>query len=250
MNKKVDTVKLISAIAAALVFLLAVLAFVLSYSSLQHMAQTNGIAGRLSYLWPLLLDFAMIVFSLAILRANLRAESATYPWLLTIAFSGLATVANILDVTTLGIPAWMIAASVKALAPVALVLAFELLMGMIRAEIKRGATVTGIAELIQQQAAILAETEQARQTLAQLAGQRDEAKADLDQIRREKRRELKQPPTDATQETKDKALAVLRESPQISGADLGRKIGKSPRLGQMLKLELEPVVTQNGHNAK
>ncbi len=250
MNKKIDTVKLISGIAAALVFVLALLAFVLSYSSLQHLAAANQVGPRLSYLWPLLLDFAMIVFSLAILRANLRAERSLYPWVLTIAFSGLATVANVLDVTTLGIPAWMIAASVKALAPVALVLAFELLMGMIRAEIKRAAVLAALADLQTQQAAIIAETEQARQALAQLTGQRDELKAEISQIRSEKRRELKQPPTDATQETKDKALAVLRESPQISGADLGRKIGKSPRLGQMLKLELEPVITQNGHNAK
>lgn len=128
----------VSKLAAWLVGLLAIMAFVLSYSSLQHMAAGHGITGWLSYVWPALLDFAMVVFSLAILRANLRQEPSWYPWSLTIAFSGVSVLANILDVTPLGIPSVVIAAGVKALAPVALVLAFELLMTMVRAEIRAG----------------------------------------------------------------------------------------------------------------
>jgi Skp family chaperone for outer membrane proteins len=89
----------------------------------------------------------MLVFSLAILRANLRQERAIYPWTLTIAFAGLATIANILDVTSLGLPPVLVAASVKALAPIALVLAFELLMTMLRAEVKRAAVSQSLADL-------------------------------------------------------------------------------------------------------
>ncbi len=89
----------------------------------------------------------MIVFSLAILRANLRGESALYPWLLTGIFATLATLANILDVTSLGIPSLIVSASVKALAPIALVLSFELLMTMIKAEVKRTNAIKTIAEL-------------------------------------------------------------------------------------------------------
>jgi hypothetical protein len=146
-----NTIKIISISAAFLVGMLAILAFILSYSSLQHMAAQNGVGAYLSYLWPLLLDFAMIVFSLAILRANLRQESAKYPWLLTIVFASLATLGNILDVSAmaqvLGIPQIVIAASVKALAPLALVLSFELLMSMSKAEIKRSSIVQSLTEL-------------------------------------------------------------------------------------------------------
>jgi hypothetical protein len=142
-----DAVRLISWLTAGLVAILALFAFILSYSSLQHMAAHNGLPGWLSYLWPLLLDFAMLVFSLAILRANLRQERAIYPWALTIAFAGLATIANILDVTSLGLPPVLVAASVKALAPIALVLAFELLMTMMRAEVKRSAVLRSLADL-------------------------------------------------------------------------------------------------------
>jgi len=138
---------LISWLTAGLVAILALLAFILSYNSLQHLAAQNGLPGWLSYIWPLLLDFAMVVFSLAILRANLLRERAIYPWSLTIVFAGLATVANILDVTSLGLPPVIVAASVKALAPIALVLAFELLMSMLRAEAGRAAAVQSLAEM-------------------------------------------------------------------------------------------------------
>lgn len=170
-------IKLISTLAAVLVSIVATLAFILSYSSLQHMANANGVTGWLSYLWPLLLDFSMIVFSLAILRANLRGESAFYPWLLTIVFATLATLANVLDVHTLGIPAVVIGASVKAIAPVALVLSFELLMSMVKAEVKRSSVVKSLSQLAQ-------ELEQKRSDLdAKLEQMRVDLDAKLERMR-------------------------------------------------------------------
>lgn len=180
MSNRTDPIKLIAGLAAGLVGLLALLAFILSYNSLQHLAASNGIPGWLSHLWPLLLDFAMIVFSLAILRANLRREPNRYPWLLTIAFASLATVANVLDVASLGLPPVVIAAAVKALAPVALVLAFELLMSMLKAEINRAAVVTSLADLQTQtdQMTRLTETlaTQIEQQQVKLTDLRDQAK--------------------------------------------------------------------------
>jgi hypothetical protein len=152
-------IKRINWTAAALVGVVAIFAFVLSYSSLQHMAESNGVGKVLSHAWPLLLDFAMIVFSLAILRANLRQESNLYPWFLTITFAGLATVANVLDATTLGIPPVAIKATVKALAPITLVLAFELLMGMLRAEVKRKEETVAAQTLQEQVVALQGEIE-------------------------------------------------------------------------------------------
>jgi DNA-binding NarL/FixJ family response regulator len=140
-------IQLISTITAALVGIVALFAFVLSYSSLQHMAASNGVNGWLSFLWPLLLDFSMVVFSLAILRANLRQEAALYAWLLTVTFASLATIANVLDVTSLGISPVIVSSGVKAIAPIALVLSFELLMSMVKAEVKRAGVTIGIREL-------------------------------------------------------------------------------------------------------
>ena len=180
-------VQIISGLAALLVLVLAILAFTLSYSSLQHMAAGHGVEGWLSYLWPLLLDFAMIVFSLAILRASLRQESALYPWSLTATFAALATAGNVFDVTTFGVSAVIVGAIVKALAPVALVLAFELLMQMVKAEIRRSAVVQTLAELMAefdtQQTKLTAERDRLAAELGSLNDQIDRQMSKLDDIK-------------------------------------------------------------------
>lgn len=127
----------ISWLAAGLVALLALLAFSLSYSSLRELALANGVGPWLSYIWPLLLDFSMVVCSVVILRASLRGEPATWPWVLTGIYTFLATLGNILDVTSLWIPPVVVQAGVKALAALTCFVTFELLMSMVRAEVKR-----------------------------------------------------------------------------------------------------------------
>jgi len=154
----------LAALAGWLVGALAVLAFVLSYASLRHLAEANGTGWTLSWVWPLLLDFAMVVFSLAILRGNLRGERTWYPWTLTVIYAGLATVANVLDVMTLGLPPAVIAAAVKAIAPLTLVLAFELLMQMVRAEVKRSALIVRTADLRAEQDALTARIDAAKRS--------------------------------------------------------------------------------------
>lgn len=254
-QKPLDPLKitLISYITAGLVMTLALLAFILSYSSLQHMAQSNGIGEWLSYLWPLLLDFAMIVFSLAILRANLRSERNLYPWLLTIIFASLAMAANILDVTDLGIPPVFIAASVKALAPASLVLAFELLMAMVKAEVRRAATVQSIDDLKRQ--ATEAETETNRHRHRQADAEADaerlsdkikSLKAEIKTLQAEKRKEKSGAPAETSDATKAAAAAILAERGDISGAELGRLLGRSESLGRRLKRELVPADGTNG----
>lgn len=48
--------------------------------------------------------------------------------------------------------------------------------------------------------------------------------------------------------TKDRAMAILQERSDITGAELGRRVGRSERLGRMLKAELLPLVeTDNSH---
>ena len=65
---------LISTITALLVALLALGALVLSYNALRGVAVAYGLAGWQSYIWPLLLDFALVVFSLAVVRNALLRE--------------------------------------------------------------------------------------------------------------------------------------------------------------------------------
>jgi hypothetical protein len=251
--KSNNPIKFISWASGILVFSLAIMAFVLSYSSLQHLAQIHGVGPRLSYVWPMLLDFAMVVFSLAILRANLRQERAWYPWLLTLAFAAMATIANVLDVATLGLPPVVIAASVKALAPVSLVLSFELLMQMVRAEIRRAAVVQSLADLNRERAAVQAHKTALEADLAQaqtafaaesaaLAAKIEGLKTELAQLKQDRRQGY----AEISEDTEENALALLAKDPDISGSELGRQLGRSSSLGRKLKNKLAPVLSLNG----
>ena len=129
--------------ALALVLLLAIGGFALSYFSLQDLAKSNGLDGWHSYVWPLLVDAALVVFSLSVVRAYMRQENSVWPWVLVGIFT-LATIffnfihADDMSVSwsVLGVPVTL-RHIVHIVPPVALVLAFETLMSMLRKEIAR-----------------------------------------------------------------------------------------------------------------
>ncbi len=241
----------INAIATILVVIVAGFAFVLSYSSLQHMAANNGFEGTkwLSYLWPLLLDFAMIVFSLAILRANLRGEDNTYPWVLTIVFATLATVANVLDATTLGIPPAAIRATVKALAPITLVLAFELLMTMLRAEEARKGKLISIGNLAANIGRLTEEIEQ-------LAGNRDRLQRQISTLEDAKSGAKTRPMPANTQDKKAQnimaLLAYYAKDPQSTYTQAANEIGVSRQTiaNYLDELEEAGAIHRNGQGVQ
>jgi hypothetical protein len=236
-------IKLISIITAGLVSLLALLAFVLSYSSLQHMAAAHGVGPRLSYLWPLLLDFAMIVFSLAILRANLRQESARYPWTLAVIFAGLATLGNVLDVEAmaalLGIATIWISASVKALAPIALVLAFELLMKMVRAEIERAAITAGITVLVTERDTLAGVLDKLNGQIERQQAKLESIKADISTAKSVSVQQLQQARQDKIDQRRAEVLALLKEG--YSEPDMATELDVS------IKTIRRDIKALNGH---
>jgi hypothetical protein len=134
--------RLISYSSALLVFLLAAGAFVLSYATLWDTALAYGLPPRLAWIWPLLVDFALIVFSLAVVRASLYNERTWWPWLM-VALYTVATVAfNILHA-----PANLTAQVVAVVAPLSLFLSFETLMAMLKSEFRRKQMVQPLEEL-------------------------------------------------------------------------------------------------------
>ncbi len=137
--------KAISIVTGALVLFLAIGAFVLSYDALEALASSNGIDPSLTWLYPLLIDGAVIVFSLAVLRGSLLGERVYYPWALVIGFVVLSTAFNVLHA-----PGELLAQIIAAVPPLALALAFELLTGQIKAEIKRAGATTTLTELTRQ----------------------------------------------------------------------------------------------------
>ncbi|MBE7467638.1 MAG: DUF2637 domain-containing protein [Anaerolineales bacterium] len=250
---RTDTVKLISTLAAVLVALLAIGAFTLSYTSLKHLAIIHGIDPGLTWLWPLLLDFAMVVFSLAVLRANLRGESTLYPWMLTATYAGLATVGNVLDVSGLGIPGVVIAGAVKALAPVSLVLAFELLMAMIRAELKRANVLKSIADLKTEAEAMRQETERERQErqteLERLAVEQE--KVSVAMVAEQERLEAELKARKHKLEQSLAELATRKEALQVELAELRKKKQWMVETGEDTKRKAATILIEmhrNGHD--
>lgn len=140
MNDKPTAI--INRLSFALVGLLAAGAFVLSYASLWGTALAYGLSPWLAWIWPLLVDFALIVFSLSVVRANLKGERVLWPWLMV----GVYTLATV-SFNVLHAPDNTTARIVAIVAPVSLFLSFETLMAMLKAEVRRSGAVQSMAEI-------------------------------------------------------------------------------------------------------
>ena len=134
--------KAIALTTAALVFLVALGSFTLSYNALRDYAAHNGIPGHLAYIWPLLIDFALIVFSLSVVNSYLQSESTFKQWGLV----GVYTLATI-GFNVAHAPGNLAAQIVAAIAPVSLFFSFELLMGQLKTSVKKQGLARNIEQL-------------------------------------------------------------------------------------------------------
>lgn len=136
----------INRLAVSLVSLLALGAFVLSYNALYEVAKSHGIPVRLAWIWPLLIDGAIVVFSISVVRASLLRESARWPWALVIVFTVGTVFFNVLHFVPIPYPL-VVSVTIAIIAPVGLVLAFETVMGMLKSNVARKEIVRSIAEI-------------------------------------------------------------------------------------------------------
>ncbi len=135
---------LISTLTGVLVFLLAAAAFLLSFDALKHLAATNGIPAGKSWIYPAIVDGAIIVFSLSVLQASLNRQHTLYPWILVGAFTVLSVILNIVHA-----PASFLSRVLAAIPPLALFLSFELLMGQIKGLVQRSGAIQSLQELFE-----------------------------------------------------------------------------------------------------
>lgn len=247
--------------AAALVFLVSVIAFILSYNALQDVAATNGVPGRLAYLWPLLIDFPLVVFSLAILRANLYKESARWPWVLVITFTVATITFNLIHAADS-----MIARSVAAVAPIALFLSFETLVGMIRNEINRAGMLDSLQSLTGQIAGMQDQLTTLRQQVKTTVSRRDNLQAEIESLtgeangllreREHLTAEIETLAQDLTLEretvavrvsdTRQRIAEILTENDKLSSAEVAGRVGVSAGRVRQIRKELTGIV--NGQN--
>jgi len=129
-------VKGISRTSCVMVFGLAAASFTLSFESLRTLAEEEQVvAENLSWIFPLVIDGSIVVFSLSALRSSLREESAWFNRLLVIIVTLLSVALNISHVECEALA--MILAGTP---PVLLFLSFEALMHTISKEITRELT--------------------------------------------------------------------------------------------------------------
>lgn len=239
-------------LAAALVFLVSAIAFILSYHALRDVASQNGITGWLAYLWPLLIDFSLVVFSLAILRANLYRESAKWPWLLVTLFTAATVTFNLIHA-----PDNPIAQSVAVVAPVALFLSFETLVQMLRSEIRRASVLASIAEIDNQAQAIRDELTGLRQQAKAAVSRRDNLQQESDRLTGEIQNltlEIEQLKSDRLQEqegqavransTRQRIAEILTENDGLTSEAIAGQVGVSA--GRVRQIRKELTVT-NGN---
>lgn len=136
------TVRLLSNLTGALVALLAAGAFALSFTALKELASVNGVTVGLTWIWPLILDGAIIVFSMAVLRASLYGESARYPMTLVICATIASVIFNLAHA-----PENTVARLMACVPPLSLFAAFELVVRQVRSEVQRSSTIASLSEL-------------------------------------------------------------------------------------------------------
>lgn len=107
------------------VAMIAASSFALSFTALYELASSNGIPLHLGWIWPLIVDVSMVIYTAAILVAQVQRRGAKLPIALSV-FYGLVTITGNL----LHAPATLLGWFVAALPPISLILGSEVLRTM------------------------------------------------------------------------------------------------------------------------
>lgn len=184
MMNKANT--FISLTTAVLVAFLAGGAFWLSFDALRGLALDNGAGLKTAWLYPAIIDGAIVVFSLSVVQVSLNKERTAYPWLLVGLFTGLSVLLNVVHAEPT-----LLAQAMAAIPPVALFLSFELLMNQVRATVNRATAHLSLADLEIALAARRDELDEiVRQKEAELDNLVQKRTAELDEIAQQKAAEL------------------------------------------------------------
>lgn len=175
--------RIISIFSSLLVAALAVASFVVSYDALRSMATSTGaVSEGLAWLWPLLVDGALVVFSLAVVRNSLLGESAIWPMTLVVLFSALSVALNVWHA-----PGTLPARIIAAIAPVALLLSFETLMTQVKSEAARSDIALSLAQMTGEVSAAQDELGRLILETDTMIARLDTVKAEVDTLRKERR---------------------------------------------------------------
>ena len=133
---------ILTATVALLTGAIAIGAFIISYDALYATGLEHGIPKSKAWLWPLLIDAPLIVFTLALLVAQILRAGVKL-WAGLVLTYTVATIAFNLAHAQLSALGWLVAV----VAPVSLLLTTEALRHLARGLIERQAVVESLAEL-------------------------------------------------------------------------------------------------------
>jgi hypothetical protein len=210
--------KWIRRLTAAVVLAVAGFAAVVSYSHIYDLGREHGQAGTAARLLPLSVDGLILAASLVLLHEarNGRSAPALARWMLGLGVSATVT-ANV----AYGLGFGALGAVISAWPAVAFIGSAEMAIGMVRRSRSKAVRV--------------ADDKAARDAPA--SRQKTAPKSTTKTAPRQRQTRAAGPDIEAS------ALAILARQPDVSGADLGRAIGASPRTGQRLLARLEDRVT-------
>jgi len=241
--------KMIGLITSVLVLALAVAAFVLSYDALRGLAADNGVSLRLAWIWPFVIDGFLIVASLSVLRNGLLGERALYQWALVALFTAASIAFNIAHA-----PEDLLARVMGATPPVALALAFELLMGQVKSEVGRGRAVnslekitSSVNELRGERERIVNEIERRREELEEVECERSGNSREFGQIQQElDKANLTR--SEQAELAMKQLLTFYRENPGAAQSDAGEYVDRSRSWVSKTLAELEEsgLIKRNG----
>lgn len=217
-------IKFLTWAVAALVALIGAIALYISYEALYQTALDNGYSGLRAYVWPALIDAPLIVFTLAVLLAQLMRQRVIF-WAFLVVVYTVATIAfNLAHAhqTALG---WAVAVA----APVGLLLTTEALRHLAKVHIERFVTLFSLSELSHQLDGMTAQRdsltttiEQQEEKLSDILSQQTEAKQATN---RANVKEMNAAKDAKIQERREQVFTLLNL--EMSQKDIAEKLGVS-----------------------
>jgi len=246
-SRAVEITNKIGLTTAALVILSAA---VLGYTALFDLFASLGLFDtRLGIFFPLLFDLAEVTAAVFVLNAKWQGEDDKFAWRMVITFTALAILANVMHAAL----AWQngvinnsqLAASVviTPLFPLSVAWVTHMVKSAIMRDVARRGLLARIADLDAEASRLANDRDNLAGEVDNLTGRRDALASELKELRKDKRQANY---TEIGEPTKQAALEVLKREPNITGADLGRELGKSVSTGRKLARELRPQVNGNG----
>lgn len=145
--------------------------FTLSFQALHALAVENGQPASLAWIWPLVVDVSVVIYTAAILVAQLQTRDARLAITLTIGYGIVTITGNILHAPP-SPTGWFVAA----LPPVSVILGTEMIRVMLKHRISEAGLIASLADLI-------AERDAGRSQLDDLHAQIDQASERLDALK-------------------------------------------------------------------